>query len=161
MASTRSSGREWAHLVCNERTRTTLRLRGDVQRAGDGLLGRGGWGYGVLLHCYHESPMKQETISRRDDILIRRLILEPGDQMPWHTDPFRRISTIVRGDALRIEYQDDEDVEELVVRSGQVDWDEPNERVHRAVNVGHTTYEEVVVFFLDAPDAIAQPEVSG
>ena len=105
--------------------------------------------------------MHQETISRRDNIVIRRLILEPGERMPWHTDPHRRISTIVRGDALRIEYRDGTDVEEFVVRPGQSGWDEPTSRVHRAVNSGQTTYEEVVVFFLDAPDAIPQPEVSG
>ena len=105
--------------------------------------------------------MQQETISRRENILIRRLILEPGDQMPWHFDPFRRISTIVRGDALRIEFQDDTDAEDLEVGPGQVGWDEPNERVHRAINIGHTVYEEVTVFFLDGPDAIPQPEVSG
>jgi hypothetical protein len=38
-----------------------------------------------------------------------------------------------------------------------VDWDEPTDRPHRAVNVGRTPYEEVVVFFLDEPDTVAQP----
>ena len=38
------------------------------------------------------------------------------------------------------------------------DWDEPESRVHRAVNVGLTPYEEVVTFFLEAPGADPQPE---
>ena len=36
-------------------------------------------------------------------------------------------------------------------------WDEPTRRVHRAVNPGASPYEEVTVFFLDAPDADPQP----
>ncbi len=36
MALTQRSGREWAHLVCNEGTRTTQRLRGDVHAPEEG-----------------------------------------------------------------------------------------------------------------------------
>ena len=36
-------------------------------------------------------------------------------------------------------------------------WDEPTERIHRARNVGREIFEEVTVFFLDAPDADPQP----
>jgi hypothetical protein len=43
------------------------------------------------------------------------------------------------------------------VRPGQVDWDEPSDRIHRGVNVGATPYEEVTVFLLDRPDAVPQP----
>jgi hypothetical protein len=38
------------------------------------------------------------------------------------------------------------------------DWDEPTEKVHRAVNVGSLAYEEVTTFFLDRPGANPQPE---
>jgi hypothetical protein len=37
------------------------------------------------------------------------------------------------------------------------DWEEPTERVHRAVNVGGQPYEQLTVFLLDQPDAVAQP----
>ena len=43
---------------------------------------------------------------------------------------------------------------------GEVDWSEPSDRVHRAVNVGKEVFEEVVTFFLDRPDAVPQPEDS-
>jgi hypothetical protein len=36
------------------------------------------------------------------------------------------------------------------------DWEEPTERIHRAVNVGKQPYEQVTVFLLDRPDAVAQ-----
>jgi hypothetical protein len=41
---------------------------------------------------------------------------------------------------------------------GEVDWVEPSDRVHRAVNVGQEVFEEVVTFFLDRHDAEPQPE---
>jgi hypothetical protein len=45
------------------------------------------------------------------------------------------------------------------VTAGDSDWDEPTDQVHRAINVGRTTYEEVTIFFLDRPDA-CQPIAS-
>jgi hypothetical protein len=39
------------------------------------------------------------------------------------------------------------------------DWDRPQPRVHRGMNAGTQTYEEVVIFFLDRPGANPQPEV--
>jgi hypothetical protein len=64
---------------------------------------------------------------------------------------------VLRGDALAIEYQDGGDSHRFAVTPGQADWDEPSERVHRAVNVGEQEYEEITVFFLDRPGAVAQP----
>ena len=61
------------------------------------------------------------------------------------------------GDALAIEYRDGGEGSRFEVRPGQVDWDEPSDRVHRAVNVGDRPYEEIAVFFLDRPDAVPQP----
>lgn len=40
---------------------------------------------------------------------------------------------------------------------GEVDWVEPTERIHHAVNVGKEVFEEVVTFFLDRSDAVPQP----
>jgi hypothetical protein len=39
-----------------------------------------------------------------------------------------------------------------------VDWSEPTDRIHRAVNVGQKVFEEIVTFFLDGPDTEPQPE---
>jgi hypothetical protein len=61
----------------------------------------------------------------------------------------------------RIEFQDGGDDLEVAVHPGLADWDEPNFRVHRAVNVDVGGYEEVVTFFLDAPCSDPQPEPSG
>jgi quercetin dioxygenase-like cupin family protein len=98
-----------------------------------------------------------ETISQRETTLVRRLVLEPGMATPWHVDPFHRITVVVRGEALAIEYRDGRKSDLVEVSAGETDWDAPTDQVHRAVNVGRSTYEEVTIFFLDRPDALPQP----
>lgn len=101
--------------------------------------------------------MKEEIIDRREDLLIRRGILEPGESTPWHTDPCHRFTVVVRGDALAIEYRDGRPAQRFAVAPGVADWDQPGEDVHRAVNVGEETFEEVVIFFLEHPGQDHQP----
>lgn len=102
--------------------------------------------------------MQREIITDRDDLQIRRVVLEPGEAMPWHTDVCRRFTVVVRGESLRIEYRESGDVVEVPVHAGLADWDEPDARVHRGINAGSTPYEEVVTFFLSARGVEPQPE---
>ena len=88
---------------------------------------------------------------------MRRLRLAPGEAMPWHRDPFHRVTVVLSGSRLAIEDRESGERYEFDVAPGQADWDEPSDRVHRGVNVGARPYEEVTVFFLDRPDAVAQP----
>lgn len=101
--------------------------------------------------------MIEEVLHRRGTMLVRRMILSPGEAMPWHTDPYVRLSVVLRGEALAIEYLDGGAAERIELTDGQVDWDEPTDRIHRGVNVGLQPYEEITVFFLDRPDAVPQP----
>ena len=101
--------------------------------------------------------MAEEELIRRGTVLVRRLRLEPGEAMPWHRDPFHRVTVVLAGDVLAIEARDGSELARFEVKPGQVDWDEPGDRVHRGVNVGSLPYEEVTVFLLDRPDAVAQP----
>jgi quercetin dioxygenase-like cupin family protein len=98
-----------------------------------------------------------EVLFERGTILVRRLRLVPGESMPWHRDPFDRVTVVLRGDALALEYRDGGEARRFEVTPGQVDWDEPSDRVHRGVNVGEEPYEEVTVFLLDRPGAVPQP----
>lgn len=102
--------------------------------------------------------MHVELITRRDDVSIRRLVLEPGEATPWHIDRCRRFSVVVRGTALTIEFREPAERVEIDVYPGLAGWDDPEPRVHRAVNTGSTPYEEVVTFYLDAPGIDPQPE---
>jgi|SRR5215471_15085005 len=101
---------------------------------------------------------KQEVLHHRGNCLVRRQRLAPGEATPWHRDPFHRVTVVLSGDLLEIEFRDDGEAQRWKVTAGEVDWSEPTDRVHRAVNVGREIFEEVVTFFLDRPDAAPQPE---
>jgi len=102
--------------------------------------------------------MISETISQRADLIIRRHILEPGEALPWHTDLCHRFSVIVRGEAIAIEYLDSKEIKTIPVHPGLAEWDAPQSKVHRAINIGGVPYEEVILFLIDRPDMEPQPE---
>jgi hypothetical protein len=101
--------------------------------------------------------MKIEVITRRDDLLIRRHIMEPGEALPWHVDLCHRFSVVVRGEKLHIEFRHTGEIVSIDVHPGLADWDVPEPRVHRGINAGATIYEEIVTFYLDAPGIDPQP----
>src|SRR5262245_30669454 len=107
-----------------------------------------------------ESRMIEETLHHRGTTLVRRMVLEPGESTRWHVDPFHRVSVVLSGDVLGIEFQNGQPTAEVRVSPGQVDWDEPSHRGHRAVNLGDVSYEEITVFFLTHPDDVPQPDAS-
>jgi quercetin dioxygenase-like cupin family protein len=100
----------------------------------------------------------QQVLHHRGNYLVRRQRLAPGEASPWHRDPFHRVTIVLRGDLLDIEFRDGSQTLTWEITVGEVDWSEPSDRVHRAVNVGKQVFEEVVTFFLDRPDADPQPE---
>jgi len=100
----------------------------------------------------------EEVLHRRGNYLVRRLHLAPGEATAWHRDPFERVSVVVSGDHLEIEFRDGSQTQPWIMTAGEVNWLEPSEQIHRAVNVGGKVFEEVTTFFLDRPDAVPQPE---
>jgi hypothetical protein len=102
--------------------------------------------------------MHEEVLFERGATLVRRLRLDPSDYLPWHVDPYHRVSVVLRGERLQIEYRDGGERQIIDVRPGQVDWDEPTDRPHRAKNIG-AVYEEVTIFFRDREGAPHQPKV--
>jgi hypothetical protein len=101
--------------------------------------------------------MRSETISQRDRVLIRRLVLEPGEAGFWHIDCCHRFSVVVTGSRLTIEFRDTAETVSIDVHPGLAEWDAPEPRIHRAVNRGSSVYEEVVIFALQAADQEPQP----
>jgi quercetin dioxygenase-like cupin family protein len=101
--------------------------------------------------------MIEQILFRKGTTLVRRLVLEPGEAMPWHRDPYHRVTVVLRGESITIEYRDGMPGTQIEVSPGQVDWDEPTDRVHRGKNDGKQAYEEITVFFLDRPGAAHQP----
>jgi len=103
--------------------------------------------------------LNEETLYHRGTTLVRRMKLEPGEATRWHVDPFHRVSVVLKGHILAIEYRDGKESIEVGVSPGQVDWDEPGCQVHRAINIGDVPYEDVTVFFLADPDDVPQAHV--
>jgi hypothetical protein len=101
--------------------------------------------------------MEKEILYRRKTILVWRARLEPGESSGWHVDACERVTVVVSGDRLAIEYRDASEAEEFTVSAGQVGFDPPSGRAHRAVNVGRQRYDEVVTFFLDHEGQDPQP----
>ena len=77
--------------------------------------------------------------------------------MPWHRDPFHRVSVVLRGDALMIEFRDGGPSERFEVTLEKLAGTSRPTACTAGVNVGEQPYEEVTVFFLDRPDAVPQP----
>jgi hypothetical protein len=100
--------------------------------------------------------MTGEMLFQRSTIQVRRLRLAPGEALLWHRDPFSRIATIVFGDLLSIDFRDGGEELRGEISPGMVEWEEPSQRLHRAINIGRAAYEQVTIFFLDSPDAFAQ-----
>jgi hypothetical protein len=42
--------------------------------------------------------MTDEILFRRGTTLVRRQRLAPGEALPWHHDPFHRVSVVLSGD---------------------------------------------------------------
>jgi quercetin dioxygenase-like cupin family protein len=101
--------------------------------------------------------MTDDLLLHHGTTMVRRLRLAPGETMPWHRDPFHRVAVVLSGDFLSIEFRDGGENVRVEVTPGQVEWEEPSARVHRAVNVGKQSYEQVTVFLLDSSDAVPQP----
>jgi len=70
--------------------------------------------------------MQAEVITRRDDLRMRRLVLGPGEAMPWHTDACHRFSVIVCGQQLTIEFRETGEQIGVVVHPGMVGWPRNN-----------------------------------
>jgi len=80
--------------------------------------------------------MIDEVLYQRGTILVRRQHLAPGETTPWHRDPFHRVAVVLSSHPIVIEYRDGSPSVRVAPKAGQVDWDEPTDRIHRAVNVG-------------------------
>lgn len=48
----------------------------------------------------------QQALHHRGNILVRRQRLAPGEATPWYRDPFHRVTVVLGGDLLSIEFRD-------------------------------------------------------
>jgi hypothetical protein len=98
--------------------------------------------------------MIEETLHHRGTTLARRMRLKPGEATRWHIDPFHRVSVVLKGDVLAIEFRDGRLWSQSVTGTGWLG--EPGHDIHQATNIGDVLYEETV-FFLAHPNDVPQP----
>jgi quercetin dioxygenase-like cupin family protein len=137
---------------------TTVDRPEEAQLACDAEVIGAGAAKGTRRKLNMNLTLNQEVLHHRENYLVRRQRLAPGEATPWHRDPFHRVTVVLSGDLLNIEFRDGGETQSWKITVGEVDWSEPSDRVHRAVNVGKEVFEEVVTFFLDHPEAVPQPE---
>ena len=101
--------------------------------------------------------MTDEELFRHGTTAVHRLTLSPGEAMPWHRDPHPRVAVVIEGDLLEFEFRDSDERIPVEIHPGQTDWEKPSSRVHRAINIGKKTYQQITIYLLDRPDAIPQP----
>ncbi len=101
--------------------------------------------------------MKIEVITEKEDLVIRRMVLDPGEAMDWHIDLCISFTVVITGTRLAVEYRDSGELLVIDVYPGLADWDEPETRIHRAVNKGLESYEEIVTFFRENSSIDPQP----
>ena len=88
--------------------------------------------------------MTIEVLRARGGDQVQRHLLHPGEATPWHIDPCRRYFVVLGGDRLKIEFLDGAPAEEFPVHRGMAGWDEPEPRMHRAINTGTEPYMDIV-----------------
>ena len=102
--------------------------------------------------------MRTEVITKRDDLLIRRQILEPGQAGPWHTDPCHRFSVVVSGTACASSSARPASRSRCRCTRGWRTGTLPSPVSTVPSTSGTLASEEVVSFYLDPPGIEAQPE---
>jgi hypothetical protein len=63
-----------------------------------------------------------QVLHHRGSIVVRRQRLAPGEATPWHRDPFHRVTVVLSGDLLSIEFRDGGETLTWQVTAGEVDW---------------------------------------
>jgi quercetin dioxygenase-like cupin family protein len=72
-----------------------------------------------------EPTGSQQVLHHRGNYLVRRQRLAPGEATPWHRDPFHRVTVVLSGDLLHIEFRDGGETLPWKITVGEVNWVEP------------------------------------
>ena len=66
-----------------------------------------------------ETRTNPQVLHHRGNYLVRRQRLKPGEATPWHRDPFHRVTVVLKGDLLNIEFRDAEKLSSGRLPSGK------------------------------------------
>lgn len=92
----------------------------------------------------NSNPIGTEFIREDEHVRIWRIVLEPGEEAPWHTHDLDYTSIVVEGSLLE-RYNGDGTVDRYEVSPGDIMRIYEGSRVHGLKNVGETRFSNVII----------------
>jgi quercetin dioxygenase-like cupin family protein len=97
-----------------------------------------------------DNPIGTALVFEDDRVRVWRIVLEPGEEAPWHTHELDYTSVSIEGDLIERRNADGT-VDRIVVRPGAFTrWHQSTER-HMLRNVGATRFANVIVELKGVP----------
>lgn len=91
-----------------------------------------------------ENPIGTEFLREDENVRIWRIVLEPGEEAPWHTHHLDYTSIVVEGGLLE-RYNDDGSTDRYEVKAGDTMRIYEGSRRHALKNVGETRFSNVII----------------
>jgi beta-alanine degradation protein BauB len=91
-----------------------------------------------------ENPIGTEFLREDEDVRIWRIVLDPGDEAPWHTHYLDYTSIVVEG-ALLERYNGDGSTDRYEVKPGDTMRLYEGSRKHALKNVGTTRFSNIII----------------
>jgi quercetin dioxygenase-like cupin family protein len=97
-----------------------------------------------------DNPIGTELVFEDAHVRVWRIVLEPGDEAPWHTHELDYTSVSIEGDLIE-RLNADGTVERIAVRPGAFTRWHQSTRRHALRNIGATRFANVIVELKGVP----------
>jgi beta-alanine degradation protein BauB len=91
-----------------------------------------------------ENPIGTEFLREDEHVRIWRIVLEPGEEAPWHTHHLDYTSIVVEGSELE-RYNGDGTTDRYEVKPGDTMRIYEGSRRHALKNVGKTRFSNIII----------------
>jgi len=106
------------------------------------------------------NPIGTELVFEDEHVRVWRIVLEPGEEAPWHTHALDYTSVSIEGDVIE-RGNADGTVDRIAVRPGAFSrWHQSTER-HMLRNVGSTRFSNVIVEIKGLPISFGERPAAG
>jgi beta-alanine degradation protein BauB len=98
----------------------------------------------MSLESPEENPIGTELIKEDENVRIWRIVLEPGEEAPWHTHHLDYTSIVLEGSLLE-RYNGDGTTDRYEVKPGDLMRLYEGSTRHALKNVGNSRFSNVIV----------------
>ena len=99
-----------------------------------------------------ENPIGTEFLREDDQVKIWRIVLEPGEEAPWHTHELDYTSIVIEGGLLE-RYNGDGTTDRYQVNAGDTMRLYEGSTRHALKNVGDTRFSNIIIEFKNGKHA--------